>query len=165
MAVTYEPIASQTLGANASSVTFSSIPSTFSDLILVCDFAVTTDTNVYFRVGASAADSGTNYSQTNLSGNGTSAVSNRRSSNDAILIANANGRGANNRNTVVINFMSYANTNVFKTTLSASAAPSVDVFREVGLWRSTSAIGVISLLSSGNYASGSTFSLFGVKAA
>lgn len=165
MAVTYEPIASQTLGSNTGTVTFSSIPATYTDLILVCDYAMTTDANSYFRVGASSADTGSNYSQTHLSGNGSTASSGRRSNNDAVLIANANGRGTNNRNAVVIHFMSYANTNVYKTTLTTSAAPSVDVFREVGLWRSTSAIGVISLLSNGNYASGSTFSLFGVKAA
>jgi hypothetical protein len=43
MAATYTPIASITLGATATSVTFSSIPSTYTDLILVMNGSSTSD--------------------------------------------------------------------------------------------------------------------------
>jgi hypothetical protein len=63
--------------------------------------------------------------------------------------------------------MSYANTNVFKTALIAGGLGSTEVNRHVGLWRSTSAVTSVGLLlnGSGNFKTGSTFSLYGIKAA
>ena len=69
----------------------------------------------------------------------------------------------------VVHFMSYANTNVFKTVLGASAT-SQEVYgiaRTVGLYRSTSAISsfTIAPLLGTNFKSGATASLYGIKAA
>lgn len=165
MAATYEQIASTTLGSDSGTVTFSSIAADWTDLVVVCDFATTGTQATYFRIGNGSVDIGNNYSQTAMSGNGTSASSTKQINNNGALIANANSRGAGNRNTLIVNLFSYANTSVHKTILTKTASPSVDVFRDVILWRSTTAINIVSFLTSGAYAAGSTFSLYGIKAA
>ena len=67
---TYEPIATTTLGSAANAITFSSIPSTYTDLRLVGTFlapdADYSDINVQFN-----NDTGANYSYTLLLGYGT----------------------------------------------------------------------------------------------
>ena len=74
---TYVAIATNTLGSAAASVTFSSIPGTYTDLVIVTQAISATADNVGIRFNS---DSGSNYSQTWLSGNGTSAISSRYSS-------------------------------------------------------------------------------------
>jgi hypothetical protein len=76
---TYEAIATQTLGSAAASVTFSSIPSTYTDLVLVCNFETSSNAiaGVYIQFNG---DTSTNYSSTNLIGNGSTAESSRQNS-------------------------------------------------------------------------------------
>ncbi len=66
MAATYTPIASATLAASTSSITFSSIPATYTDIVVVINDINSTgsfDTNIRFN-----GDSGSNYSRTGLRG-------------------------------------------------------------------------------------------------
>jgi hypothetical protein len=64
-----------------------------------------------------------------------------------------------------INIMNYSNTNTYKTILQRSQSEQTTQAL-VGLWRNTSAITSINLfMGSGNIQSGSTFSLYGIKAA
>jgi len=170
MAVTYEPIASTTLGSNASSVEFSSLAGTFTDLILAVAIKPQTTDNpaLLMQVGNSTLDTGSNYSITELRGNGSSAFSSRQSSQTALNFARSNGIGSSTSGVFVgqYHFMSYANTNVNKTILEASGDASVGVQRIVGLWRSTSAIDRIKVyVGVGGFATGSTFSLYGIRAA
>jgi hypothetical protein len=61
--------------------------------------------------------------------------------------------------------MSYTNTNVYKTVLTAAARAGTGVDRIVGLWRSTSAITSVTLFTpDADMASGTTLSLYGIKA-
>lgn len=163
---TYEPIASQTLGSDAATVTFSSIPSTFTDLILVCSVTAENLRNALLRLNG---DTATNYSTTWLAGYGTSSVASSRASNDTLITGPSVYSGFSSTNPAVLSWqiMSYANTNVFKTALIAGGLGSTEVNRHVGLWRSTSAVTSVGLLlnGSGNFKTGSTFSLFGIKAA
>jgi hypothetical protein len=74
---TYEAIATQTLGSAAASVTFSSIPGTYTDLVVVIAGTLTTGSdNVSFQLNG---DSGANYSVTVLTGDGSTASSGRAS--------------------------------------------------------------------------------------
>ena len=161
---TYEPIASQTLGSGASTVTFSSIPGTFTDLIIVSDFIMSAASgdgpSMRFN-----SDTGSNYSSTLLYGDSGGAASARSSSASAmtyVLNANTSSRGLSS-----IQVLSYANTNVYKTVLAGYSFGTTVVARTVGLWRSTSAITSITLadLTPDNFATGSTFALYGIKAA
>lgn len=163
MPATYEPIASQTLSSAVSSVTFNSIPGTFTDLVCVASGTTSNVDNLRFRFNS---DSATNYSTTSLFGSGSAAGSYRESN---ITQAQSDYYGAfstTNPGTAVISVMSYANTNVFKTVLSATGQAGTGVHRNVSLWRSTSAITSMTiLLSSFNFSSGCTFALYGIKAA
>ena len=70
---TYSLIESQTLGSAAANVTFSSIPTTFTDLILVISTATTSIADQDMQVGNGSVDTGANYSRTWLQGNGSAA--------------------------------------------------------------------------------------------
>lgn len=168
MPATYEPIASQTLGSGVGTLTFSDIPGSFTDLVLVVVFgAATAGATLRVRVNS---DTGSNYSYTYLTGNGTAASSSRQSSVTSGAVA-LTGVGASTalQNVAVAHFMSYANTNVFKTILGSGASAANEVDRVVSLWRSTSAITSISVSPGGsfpthNFASGTTGALYGIKA-
>ena len=153
---TYEAIATQTLGSAAASVTFSSIPSTYTDLILIFNGTGSTGGNFTFQFNG---DTGTNYSATILYGDGSSAGSVRVSNQSSMNIGGV-GTGFT---TDIINIMNYSNATTYKTALGRYARPGDEVGAKVGLWRSTSAItSVVVGVSGGNFATGSTFSLYGV---
>lgn len=168
MARTYEPIASTTLGSNATSATFSDIATTWTDLVLVVNLRrATTAENPSLTLRFNS-DTGSNYSMTNLLGNGSSASSARASSATMMNLSYHSMPSADSFATYVISIQSYANTNVYKTVLSASGHASHGVQRTVGLWRSTNAITSVTITNDGsptNFTSGSDFSLYGIKAA
>jgi len=161
MPVTYRPIATQTLGSTASTVTFSSIPSTYTDLILISSPISTSNGNQFtMRINS---DSGSNYSATYLTGNGTSAASYRRTSATSIIPDYLGAIDTTVKTVYQINFMNYSNTTTNKTILIRSST-GYAVEAVVALWRSTSAITSFSL-SMPDFATGSTFTLYGIKAA
>jgi hypothetical protein len=166
----YEVISTQTLGTAASSVTFSSIPQTYTDLVLWFDTSMSsTGASIYAEFNA---DTSTLYSVTFLGGNGTSAYTGRASAvNSAAIAAWQSGYGSS-RFIVTSNIMNYSNTTTFKTVLNKYSQAGNAVETLVNLYRSTSAITSIKLDSrSGGtptghtFSTGSTFTLYGVKAA
>jgi hypothetical protein len=164
MTSTYEMIATTTLGSTQSSVTFSSISGAYTDLVLVINNIVSSgtgnDTALRFN-----DDTASNYSNTFMLGNGTSAISGRNPltyADNGYLDSNSG-----NPNTRIIHLMNYANTTTFKTQLTrASGQNGGQVTAYVNLWRSTSAITKILIYSAFglSYATGSTFTLYGIKA-
>lgn len=159
MAATYEPIASTTLGSAASTTTFSGIPGTFTDLVIIANVAMSSNASYQIRVNG---DTGSNYSMTRLSGNGSAAGSSRDTNTSSV-------------NTVIqghpalvlgkFEFLSYASTNTYKTMLFGGGAASDVVTRTVGLWRSSAAITSITVFTNTSFTAGSTFSLYGIKSA
>jgi hypothetical protein len=166
MPSTYEPIATQTLGSAAASVTFSSIPSTYTDLILISQPKSTaTEGIVYLQFNSIG---GTSYSSTYIYGSGSAASSGRRSNSGLGVIAeNAYATSTAGNTTFVTQIMNYANTTTFKNWLSRGNrvdAQGTEVM--IGLCRDTSAITSVSLLIGGTtFATGSVFTLYGIKAA
>jgi len=166
MPSTYEPIATNTLGATAATVTFSSIPATYTDLVLVTNATSTSggSQSISIKVGNGSVDTGANYSATFLYGDGTSALSGRLSSANYLYT----GRVTNtNISTGITHFQNYSNTTTFKTVLSGGRNAAAITINLVNLWRSTSAINIMELGIDGgfSFASGSTFTLYGIKAA
>lgn len=160
MPTTYEPIASQTLGSAAASITFGSggtLPQTYTDLILVLQGSSAAGNDVYIRFNG---DTGANYSNSYIMNLGNSPLSGR----DPIP---AVGHMGTTLSTNIFHVMSYSNANVFKTSLGIAAdATDSRVFQRVMLWRSTSAItSVVVSKASGNLNAGVTASLYGIKAA
>ena len=156
---TYTPIASVTLSSAQSSVTFSGIPQTYTDIVFVCDIDGSLDDSTRIRFNS---DSATNYSQTNLTGNGSTAASTRSSSIAQISL----GVGtATNQTNVIGSINNYSNSTTYKTVLLRANNPAEVVAARVGLWRSTSAITSIEFfIASGNWVAGSTFNLYGIDA-
>jgi hypothetical protein len=163
MPKTYEPIATFSSTGSTSLITFSSISSTYTDLQLVMQLLPTASQNFITRMGNGTADSGTNYSGTWLYGSGSSATSSRVSNQTSILGSwgNTTGNSVN-----ILQFMNYSNTTTFKTTLLRFNNAGDVVTGAVNLWRNTAAIDIITVAAStGNFASGCTFTLYGIKSA
>lgn len=169
MPKTYEPIATTTLGSAASSVTFSSIPGTYTDLILVVNGSSTAGTGSRLRIGNGSVDTGSNYSFTFLEGTG-SGTNSFRNSNVAYIQMNNYSQFAPSptyNTTEIVQIMNYANTTTYKTVMNRSNLAQTGVSAMVGLWRSTSAINVITYYCSNatTFEAGFTATLYGVKAA
>lgn len=163
------PIATSTLATAAASVTFSSIPATYTDLVLVVASLNNTATNTsfQFQVGNGSVDTGTNYSLTELFGTG-SAASSDRASNDTAAYLNGPGIGTSTNipNLYITNLMNYSNTTTYKTFLGRGGSAEKNLVATVNLWRSTAVINTIKIFqSANNMATGSTFTLYGIKAA
>ena len=167
MPSTYTPIATTTLGSSTATVTFSSIAGTYTDLVLICNIAQAAGNNS-LRIRYNS-DTGTNYSRTYLLGNGSTASSGRTTSDVSGYLSETTG-STTLEFAVVAHIMNYSNTTTYKTHISRSNRASSSVDAVVGLWQSTSAITRIDLAMGGsfptnNFATGSTFTLYGIAAA
>jgi len=163
MATTYEPIATTTLGSAVQTFTFTSIPSTYTDLRLVITASATTgtiDTWLYMN-----NDTGSNYSGTRLSGNGTAASS--------AAFTNVSQNYDTNLSSISTlpclithDIFSYAGSTfkTYLTTVSMDKNGSGVVHRYVKLWRSTSAINRLDYTCavSTTFAIGTTATLYGI---
>ena len=162
MAQTYIPIATSTLGSSASNITFSSIPGTYTDLVLRFSGLITSGTdNLAIQVNS---DTGSNYSDTYMYGNGTSATPGYDNGSTYFL---ANPLNANYPAFYIMNFFSYANTGVGKMALSQSAADKNgrgETRSIVQFWNSLTAITSIKIFaaSSASFAAGTTATLWGI---
>lgn len=148
-----------TLAAASASVTFSNIPQNFSDLVVVMNGGGTsTQGNNYLYFNSDTTL--TNYSYVRMLGSG-SAVSSATVSNPTISDVTAAFE-----NTVRINIFDYSAIDKHKMVTSISANPSSTIIAYATRWANTSAITSITYASqnSGNWASGSTFSLYGIAA-
>lgn len=159
---TYTPIYSTTLSSAVSSITFSNIPTTFTDLSISLEVQLaSTGEDVYVRFNG---DSGSNYSSTWLRAISNTASSLRQSSTGCRL---SDGGSSTTGNTTqqTINIQNYSNATTFKTTLSRAnnASRGLDAF--VNLWRSTSPITSLTFYTSAGNISSGTITLYGIKAA
>lgn len=160
MPSTYTPIATTTLGSAASSYTFSSISGTYTDLVLVAAGYQSIDDNVLMRFNS---DTGSNYSSTTIFGSGSAASSFRSTSATSMQLG---GLFTSDGGNAIYQIMNYSNSTTYKSVLARANAAGSGTQARVGLWRSTAAITSVTLLTgSGNFQTGSTFTLFGIKAA
>lgn len=171
---TYEPIATQTLGSTVNSVTFGSIPQTYTDLVLIFfvqdNASGSTFANAQIQFNG---DTGSNYSWLEMYGNGTSAVGQSANNNTTIwggYISTVSGVFSANS----MQIMNYSNTTTFKSTIGRAnlgvTSPNTTTVTEaiVGCWRNTNAISSIKINSANAgtlFSVGSTFTLYGIKAA
>jgi hypothetical protein len=163
-ASTYVPIANQVLTSATASVTFSSISSAYTDLVLVCNHRGVTGSSGNGLYVTLNGDTGANYSDTALYGNGSSAGSGRDSNITAYYVGA--GSVATEYSSTNINFMNYANTTTYKTMLARTGDARLEARASAGLWRNTSAINSILVSYYGyNFDAGSTFTLYGILAA
>jgi hypothetical protein len=158
MTDTYTLMASNVLGTSAASITFSSIPSTYRDLVIVV--TATTSVNAQLRVRPNAQT--TNLTSVTAEGNGSSTASVTYTNIGEMSSHNNLGSDASVQ---IIHFMDYAITDKHKTVLMRSNRASVGVSAIAGRWASTSAITSIVLApDGGTFNTGSSFYLYGLVA-
>ena len=170
----YESIQTYIVGSGgSSSITFSSIPSTFTHLQIRCINRDTTSTyysnDLYMTFNG---DTGNNYSVHRIYGTGSGVANADNVTTTSYMLIGQQATGKNAASYFganVIDVLEYANTNIYKT---ARGLGGVDlngnsdgrIMFQSGNWRSTSAITSISFrASSGNLAEYSSFALYGIK--
>jgi len=159
---TYVALATNTLSSATASVTFSSISGAYTDLVLITNAKATSGTPT-IRMQFNS-DTGSNYSTTLIYGDGSSAgsvrVTNEASTNSAGLV--------NEFGNTIFNLNNYSNSTTYKTVISRYnfIGSYSETGAKVSLWRNTAAItSILVFPASSTFASGSTFSLYGIAAA
>lgn len=173
MPATYTLIASNTLGSDTASITFSSIPGTYTDLVLRFTARTNVGGNMERIELRLNGNSNTLYSYTQLEGNSSAGSSSNASDQTIVRTAVANGD-----NTTASTFASgeiyipsyTASQNkpigsFSVTENNATTANAAYINATSNLFRSTTAISSVALTggNSGNFLSGSSFFLYGIK--
>ena len=176
MASTYTLISSQVLASSAASVTFSSIPATYTDLVLRCSMK-NTNTGGTSPIGGSLILNGDSasvlYSWTYIYGTGASAGSSRLSGTAPFSSLQMNGSNAGfTTNTFTFTefyIPNYTSTVAKPISLSNvvennTATTFVEIDADAILYSNTSAITSIALNSGVNtFAANSSFYLYGIS--
>jgi hypothetical protein len=167
MSSTYEPIATTTGNGSSSSISFTSIPSTYTDLYLVQNGVVSVDQE-WFTITYNNDSSSGLYSYTYFWGldNG-STQSFRQSNKNFIAQMYAAGGSTTRPSTCLVSIQNYSNTTTFKTCLIRfnSNRSGNEIGLSVGLWRNTSAISTLTLTSGAAIPTAASFTIYGIKAA
>lgn len=169
----YQSIQTVTIGATSqATISFTSIPATYKHLqirgIARCSSAQNF-AGLRMQVGNGSVDTGANYSEHSLSGNGSSASAGGQTSqsNMFVGVTSAANDTASAFAGLVFDLLDYSNVNKYKTTRSIGAVDlnGSGIFEyHSNSWRSTSAVDTIALyLSSGNFVQYSSFALYGIK--
>ncbi len=162
---TYTPIYSTTLSSAVADYTFSSIPGTYTDLIVIINGGTSSSgQSIGMRFNG---DSGNNYYSVDMWGNGTSPSFSRLASTSFIRVV---GRGIGTDSSLIDNsvthIQSYSSSSLKKAVINRSTV-SGGVTASGGKWNSASAITSITFFGEGpsNLITGTTIALYGIKAA
>ena len=152
---TYIPLATTTLGATATSVTFGSIPATYRDLILVVNAQASADSLAFIEFNSDTTAA--NYSFVYALGNGSTGVS---GSGDAFPLMPFN---TSTRSHAIVQVSDFAASDKHKTSLVRDSEIGGVVVMRAVRWANTAPITSLKFKTgSGNFAIGSTFSLYGI---
>jgi len=163
-------ITSQTLGSAAASVTFSSIPATYTDLVLRFSVRSTGDYIANHILNVNGITTGTAMSYTELKGTGSAASSTRNSGNPFTIVGVVQGTDytSNTFSSGEVYIPSYTASQYkpFSTfSVSETNATAAEMKLLANLNSSNTAISQIDIKPSDgfSYASGSSFYLYGIK--
>ena len=168
----YDSIATTTLSTATASITFSSIPSTYTHLqirgIFRSDYAGLTD-NLLMRFNS---DTGANYVEHIMRGDGGGTVGVYADPNSSTIFTTLDGAGATANANVfaasVMDILDYTNTNKYKVMRHLSGRDNNGnggASFSSGMWRNTAALTTILLYPryGTNFAAYSSFALYGIK--
>lgn len=174
-ASSYESIATGTGTGSSDSITFSSIPAGYTHLQIRGISTVAYGAADFGTVGIRFnGDTATNYTRHYIRGFLSGGTNYAQSGGIANTTYNEAGiayltGGSSYVGVSVIDILDYANTNKYKTVRGLAGAQwntSGAVELGSGVWRSTSAVTSVTVYgSNGNFASNSTFALYGIKVA
>jgi len=163
------PIA--TITPNNAQITFTNIPQTFQDLVIVLSARSAGSSSSGSVEGRFNGDTASNYSYTYLNGSGSSAQSGRGSNATILVLGRSTGTSSasNIFASSISHILNYANTSSNKTVIERGANDengSGVTEMWVSLWRSTAAITSITMATPGqtNFADGTTATLYGIRA-
>jgi len=169
MANTYQLIEAKTLGSDTASVSFTSIPSTYTDLQLLVSARVDR-TGISVNMGLRFNSSSSNYTQIMLYSGGTTTGGLYSTALDQFgyWYSPANSATAStfsNQSVYIPNYASSYNKSVSIDSTSEHNGADTNLLLLSGLWSDTSAITTITLSNyqGSNLRSGSTFYLYGIK--
>jgi len=159
MAATYEPIATFTVSTAQSSYTFSSIPQTYTDLyVVISSYEGSSGASLGVQFNG---DTGNNYCYTFTYGDGSGGTGSQKGNNaGSIYVGQINGGTVS-----LLNINNYSNTTTYKNILTRNGATAQSVFTAIGTWQNTNAITSLTISRGGNFTVGSTFTIYGIKAA
>lgn len=169
MPITYDFIATATIDTSTSSVLFSNIPQTYTDLVLVMDVRFTQNDGRWLGVRPNG-DSGSNYQTVYMGGSGTGTLSATFADNQ-FRLGNGSKNGA--RAGIVGYIAGYANTTTYKASIGRATTNEYAICYTT-TWRGstgsaaqaiTSLTFVCDNTSTNQFAAGSMFSIYGIKAA
>jgi hypothetical protein len=158
---TYTPLATVTLASATGSVTFSSIPATYRDLVFVFS-GTATSANRLVEVRFNG-DSGSNYSQVRALGYSSTPTSSASTLTSFGLFYSDSGLDTTQSNSI-LQLMDYSATDKHKTMLNRVGGGTTWVEMRAGRWANTAAITSANFFIDGNFATGTTLSLYGVIA-
>lgn len=172
----FESIATATSSGSTSTITFSSIPSTYKHLQIRV-LAKTTNTasaaSAYVYAKFNSDSTGANYVWHQLQGNGTTVSATGGTNNGQCYFPNlaltSEATLANMFGVGIIDIHDYASTTKNKTVRSFSGAntnstsTAIRLSLDSNLWINTAAINRIDLTADNTFAAGSTFALYGIK--
>jgi hypothetical protein len=156
---TYIALANVTLSASDSSITFSSIPNTYRDLIIVITGSTTANADLGFRFNG---DSGANYNFVYMGGNGSTPLSGAANGQSQVVLDGYFWRSTE-VSTCIATIMDYSATDKHKVTLSRNnvAGGGTDAF--ANRWASTAAITSVEVRNPAqSFATGTTITMYGV---
>jgi hypothetical protein len=157
---TYQPLATVTLGSSAASVTFSSIPATYRDLILVLAPTSTVQTEVFLELNGDTNNA--SYPRVRATGSGSSTFSGAENNRKITFFADVI---PTTPSTHIVQFLDANATDKHKTYLTRSSRAGAGVDMLAHRFTSTSVISSMKLVTeSGSFATGSMFSLYGIVA-
>ena len=162
---TYTPLGNTTLASAVSSVTFGSIPATYRDLVVIVVAKGSTNLEGRLRLNG---DTGNNYSFVRISGTpggGGVTATNAASQSAAYTSSSVVDARTDSFLQLVINIMDYSATDKHKTILNRAdnAARGAEVI--ANRWENSAAVTSVTILTStGNWAIGSTMTLYGIVA-
>ena len=154
---TWTPLANLTLGSSASSVTFSNIPNTYRDLILIVagSSTATATFGVQFN-----GDTANNYTYVEMNGDGSTYESSSSTLSQALI-----GRFTTTVAVAIGQIMDYSATDKHKTVLARGGGAGDIVRASASRWANNNAITSVKVLPlSNSFASGTVMSLYGVIA-
>jgi hypothetical protein len=152
----------------ASAITFSSIPSTYTDLKVVIS-ARTSDTGSQANMLLTFNGSTTSYYDKALAGNGSSAssFSDSNSSSMPAAYVNTSGTTANTFGNYEVYISNYTSSNYKSFSVDSvvenNATSALYATLSAGLWQNTAVISSISFAGGSNFVQYSSFYLYGIK--
>lgn len=162
---TYIPLATITLTGSDASITFSSLPSIYRDIVITLN-GTPADNAYPVHALRFNGDSANNYSYVGMSGNGSSPASGSNGSLNYASLGQAWGIGPSTSSNfaTIAHVMDYTASDKHKTVLARNNVPGTGVEAQAARWANNNAITSITVITSSGagFATGTVISIYGI---